>query len=847
MGFLPPYGDKLGYQNFTLQKVADQVNPKPVAGPPKPNPTYQPPPPSTSVTKNFFLSLPGAVAKVGKDIVHGITRSGGSVGLTLGEMFGGPSQMNVDPNDKSFTGNFQRFFFGNDPLKSLDQRIVDAVPKVQQKAAQLGINMNRGGATLLAAPFILGSTALDFTGFGGEEKSAIKALSIASEEGDTLKILKNLGLDHDLASTYAPLFARVKNEKTISDMLTHVSDLQGLTKPIVNRASDIVGAAKKEVAEVGPKLSPETMLQNALQAAKKLEPLQENLYRAARSEKFAQVANVATKGEAGFLEGLTKLKGSLPKLQFDAIRSRLPQEAIDGLFDQIKASPHLTTPESVAAGQSLMELFDKGKVPTPYDRDLLSKVFSEQTIEAMTGKTRPPWEKWGDVGLKLWNVPKTLISSFLDFSFSGRQGVFAAPTYRKEYFDSFAKQFKWFTDEEAFNAVQEGISKNKWFDLMRGRVSFTGIGDKLSQKEESYFGGEWAKKIPGVGKLVEKTERTYTAFANKFRSDMFSSWADNLTKMGMDLRDGDPETQKLVDAMANSINEWTGRGKLPFGRVGEKAGELLNGALFSPRWGMSRARILTNVVNPFYYMKTPATVIKQDLKVALNFSAFAGGVLGLAKLAGADINLNPANADFGKVKIGNSRIDITAGFGSFIRLGYMAATGKYQSSTGSGVTTRLGEKLPGYEAPTKMDKIGQFFIGKESPGVGVLSLLFSGNTDAGGNPIKYPQAVIDKITPILLDNLYQLWKDDPKSIPLIIPDIFGFGVQTYKPQVKINGKVLPWNQNTETLQYNKDTADEVNRYKLRIKQALKAGDKKKADEEVKNMQDFIKSRKNPPR
>ena len=62
-------------------------------------------------------------------------------------------------------------------------------------------------------------------------------------------------------------------------------------------------------------------------------------------------------------------------------------------------------------------------------------------------------------------------------------------------------------------------------------------------------------------------------------------------------------------------------------------------------------------------------VRKEAARDLVAFLGIGASVLGLAKMAGAEIETEPTSSDFGKIKIGNTRYDIWAGFQQFARFG----------------------------------------------------------------------------------------------------------------------------------------------------------------------------------
>ena len=519
------------------------------------------------------------------------------------------------------------------------------------------------------------------------------------------------------------------------------------------------------VRSVGQEASVQRVV-NALKEAKPLRKEQEVLYSKERAAKIARLMAVRKKttGEAGFYAEKGQLKGELPKLEFASIRSKISQTDIDNLFNKVRDSGFLTEFEKVTAREGLVKMFGEhgGRVPTKGELTLLEQVFPLEFIETVMAK-RPLWTKIKEAGWQLANIPRSVMASF-DLSFGGRQGAFAAPRYRREFFNAWKKQFKIFGSEKAYQASREALTKHPDFMFAKeSKISFTELG-KIMTKREEMFMSQWAEKIPIVGKGIRASSRAYTSFANQFRMDMFSRMVKDAETLGLNPR----KNPILARKTADFINNATGRGSL--GSF-ETAAVVLNAFFFSPRLNMARMRLL----NPAYYIRQPKFVRTQALKTALTASGTAVTMLTLSNLIpGVEAGTNPLSADFGKIKIRNTRLDILAGFGQFIRAGAQIAMGK-TISTVTGKETILGE---GYKPRTRLDVALQQVEYKESPIFSFVTTLLKGK-DFEGKDVSIPKEVGRRFVPMVIADMVELIKEDPQLLPLSIPAIFGMGLQTY--------------------------------------------------------------------
>ncbi len=508
--------------------------------------------------------------------------------------------------------------------------------------------------------------------------------------------------------------------------------------------------------------NPVNKIINALKEAKPLRGQQEAIYTAERSQKMAKALSVGEKttGEAGFKAELGQLKGEMPKVQFESIRGKIGQEDIDTLFNQVKDSQVLNFWNKITARQGLAKMFEGG-VPTEGELKLLGRVFPKEFIETVLGK-RDSFTKMAEAGYQLANIPRSVMAS-VDLSAPFRQGLFLI-SHPKKFFGSFLNMFKSFGSEKAFKATQEAIVKKPTFDLMQdSKLALTEMDNILTLREERFM-SNWAEKIPVVGKVIRASGRAYTGFLNKLRADVFEDLITKADNLGLTPR-SNPD---LVKEIANFVNIASGRGSL--GKL-QPAATALNSFFFSPRLMASRLTLL----NPVYYVKADPFVRKEALKSLLTVAGGLTTILGLSKLAGAEVEIDPRSSDFAKIKIGNTRIDLAGGTQQYVRMAAQLITGKYVSST-TGKEITLGE---GYKPLTRMDILLRQVEAKEAPIFSFLTDLMRGQ-DYAGQPINITNEVASRFYPMAIGDIVDISKDDPTLLPISVLGIFGVGVQTYQ-------------------------------------------------------------------
>ena len=541
-------------------------------------------------------------------------------------------------------------------------------------------------------------------------------------------------------------------------------------------------------------------------------------------------ARKTSEGQEGFHQELSALKGQMPTRTLDNALNELSQDDLNGLFNQIRDSKLLPF-EAIRARTGLQRILE-GRLPRQNEIDLLNQVFGKELTDKLveltpsdpghipgqgemfaqgetlsTGPMRyldpepkpvdpnkfiddpkqgdlfrekPRFTKGGGKGggggsgpsgsrghrysaLDVLNLPRAIMAS-VDFSALLRQGAFLVS--RPEFWRAAPDLAKAFFSKKHYDTLMDSIQSRPSFGAMQeAKIAFTDLGEDLLKREED-FASRIAEKIPGVA----ASGRSYAGFLNKLRADIFDSFAKSYEQAGINLA-SDPEALRRV---GNYINAATGRGELPKTIQGWQP--FLNAMLFSPRLMASRVRLL----DPTYLVRTAAkdpVLAKQMLRDYVGFGAVVATALATAKMAGADIETDPRSSDFAKIKDGNTRHDVLAGFQQYIRLASQIATG--ETKTLKGDIRELGK---GYKADTELDKVITFFRSKGSPIATFIADYLAGS-NVVGEPFEVQKAVLERLTPLSLGGFYDAYEDRGlEGVLKSLDSLLGVGVQTFDPR-----------------------------------------------------------------
>lgn len=506
-------------------------------------------------------------------------------------------------------------------------------------------------------------------------------------------------------------------------------------------------------------------LKETLQESKKLTRRQKQVFSKERSKRFKKSESVGreAQGEKALSARKSQLGGELPKIDIEPLRGKIKKADVDNLFDEINNHTVLLPGEKVHAMEGLRRLLD-GSLPQDSQRQLLEEVFGTEVVDLMTDQ-RGPLGQIYSYAVNAANIPRTIMAS-VDLSASLRQGAIMAAYKPKLWSKAFVSQFKYFVSEKAYQRLNNSIREMPTYSLMReNKLSLTELGSDITSREEA-FKSSLAEKIPVFGRLIRASGRAYTGFLNKLRADTFNELANVATKEGILSQNPDE-----LASIANFINNATGRGGIK--AFEGSAGDLMNAALFSPRLQWSRINMLG--LNPKFYMDMEPFARKQAIKAMFRFVGAGSTVLTLSKMAGAEVGLDPRSADFGKMKVGNTRYDIWAGYQQYPRLIAQLATGTLISST-TGKKYTMGE---GFKPITRTGILGRAIEMKFAPIPSFTMSLIRGQTSIG-EEFEWDVETANRMIPLVVQDMYDLYKErGMEGVPMAFPAVFGVGLQTY--------------------------------------------------------------------
>lgn len=525
-------------------------------------------------------------------------------------------------------------------------------------------------------------------------------------------------------------------------------------------------AVKAEKAARGGEEAVQQILGSA-GSAKKAYAEQKVLRSAERGKRFAASAkafNEAGRGVAGHEASLAKLSGELPKVHF-ANLTHFDASTMDKLMNLVEDHPGLLQGEKTSLRHALKKVH-AGYVPTPSEVRLFEKAWGPEKAGELVA---PFGKKATHLLSEVVNFPRSVMASF-DVSAPFRQGLIAFAHNPKVAGKNMGPMFKYMFSDKSYQALHQAIEQDPHFEhALDAGLSFTGLGD-VGHREEMFASNLAEKLTGGKYSFVRASSRAYVGFLNKTRMDLFKNLTDEASKIV-------PLTPEREKEIANFVNVATGRGRL--GPL-EKAAVPLNTIFFAPRLFASRLQAFNLALNPTvdpFVRKKAAMALVKLVGVGSTFIA-------LAAMAGAKVATDPRNPDWGKIRFGNTRLDLWGGF-------QQPARAIAQISSGVAISSTTGKRLSltagGFGDTTRWDIAERFGVGKLAPTPSLVHDKLTGK-DFQGNPFSWKTELLSRGWPLLLQDVRDIARDTHSPWAAAAGfgiGAFGVGIQNYKaPKAK---------------------------------------------------------------
>lgn len=401
----------------------------------------------------------------------------------------------------------------------------------------------------------------------------------------------------------------------------------------------------------------------------------------------------------------------------------------------------------------------------------------------------------GESLLKFAGNIKSLKAS-VDFSFL-RQLQNTAYVNINAFKDAMKSGYKaWFDSEQGVDTMLGDLLTRP--NALAGRYNDFGI--EVGIKEEAFPESWLSKKIDKYKStqrynVFRRSEASFNIAIQTARANLFD-WMWERSNGDVKLL----KTEKIGDA----INTITGRGKVPLlTSKDEKQNRIINNLLFAPKWLASRIETLTDL----WYVRHLGKMTPKGIRAraAVGNAIMLGLFIPLLKAIGwatdgdderdfwefLEQTFELRSTDFGKIRIGTTRFDLSTGTASLLTLFSRVATGKTVTLAGVKRDIERG------------DVIWNFAKGKGAPALHTAAELIT-QTDYFGKELKWDTAgewaknLMEFVAPISISSAYETGRNmyigKTSGINAfgqtvgVLSDIVGVAANTYDTAEKDLGK-----------------------------------------------------------
>jgi hypothetical protein len=475
--------------------------------------------------------------------------------------------------------------------------------------------------------------------------------------------------------------------------------------------------------------------------------------------------------------GKGALKGELVSQFPSFLSDGFTRLEMDTLFQELIQSPIYNGNETfrLHASEGLEKLFgmtpdgptEKGKLPEPNQIEALTPLLGKELTDLLKEGRR----KQQTLGRRIFNdfidimnIPRATLAS-TDCSFGGRQAMALLFKDPKAWGQGMFWGYKAFLSEDIQTFSEIEIQTNPLYpQLLKTGVFLARVGGGITSEEQ--FFSRLAHSIPVIGSLVKSSERAYVTGLNWMRAQSVYNVLEDWIGTGKSYQD--------YKDLGNIINHLTGRATL--GGL-QNLAPALNALFFSPHQTLSKVQSFTDLVtvksaNRAMVAGTLVKMVSTGASILLLLSLLKR--LYPKEMKELSVEYNPLSADFGKIRIGDTRTDYWAGYSQIARFVSQMAVGQIKSTD----TKTLYEQ-------DRYVILARFLQTKLSPAASIALDYYRGE-DFKGDLIEgsdWKEEVYKRMVPMFVQDVADAIKHQglqPWTIPASFAAFHGVGMMTYE-------------------------------------------------------------------
>ncbi|KKM27344.1 hypothetical protein LCGC14_1575680, partial [marine sediment metagenome] len=494
-----------------------------------------------------------------------------------------------------------------------------------------------------------------------------------------------------------------------------------------------------------------------------------------RAKQRAIIAKFREQKNAGTITAEESTKLTKQALKGLELKSEFALDVPEGLakrVDEITETLNKAVQDDFVeftARDAMVDMLVNGVLPEPRDIKLWAKVFGKDFADAamrIRGVKPSKFQQMVDI----LNIPRAVLASY-DLSNFGRQSLFLNLTHPTKVPRAFGRQIKALFSERTALDIDKNMRE---LPIYKKAVEKYGMefplvekGAELAAKEEP-FSSNIAQFIPGV----RPSERAFTTYGNQIKLGAVEA----VDSMMVALKSTDADYRLMGEFLMAA----GGRGNLPKGL--NKYAPVLNTLFFSVRFQASTLS-LPRLIGRMFLSKNP--YMRKEAAKALG--TFAGGGAALVtflNMTGNKVELDPRSSEFGKIRIGETRLDPWRGYVQYARFAAQILAGERKSAYGNMNKAQRGEIA------------GKFLQSKFSPAAGLLADLWRGE-NYRGEPLftdttGFSKIAREKFMPIAIQDIIDGMEQTGgiNGAWVAAPAILGIGVVTYvNDLVRVQDKI----------------------------------------------------------
>lgn len=631
----------------------------------------------------------------------------------------------------------------------------------------------------------------------------VKKIKLAIKEGK-INPNKLMAMTSAERAAFFAKFLTTEQAKQVNLLFEQKLLLKNKEKALVNWAREITGMTTEQKAEISKKIKDAY----AEKRRRKFDPQGEEKF---LNELTADIYSKRYKAEVSLEEAQT-----ITELGQDVIRAKEKvKEHLDKDFNWDSEANRIKYGIDYGAKKVASDNYIAGLERTTNKKGFISP--KDGIVRSIT--------RAGDIAFNFIADNSRAIKASVDNSLWGRQGIKVLYTHPKVWTKNFAQSFR-----DIGKTIQGGnVAGDAVLDAVKAEIYsrpnyFRELYTKGDYKldigvMEEEFPTSLPARIPVLGRLFKAAEVSYEAGAMRLRVDLADKLYGIAEKVGVDLK-----SNEEVGAINKLVNSMTGRGSVP---ISGKAQELLNKTFFSIKFAKANLDVLLDPVrgkSSFTRKQASINLLKIVSSVAL--------LLMIAKALGADVEDDATSSDFGKIKIGNTRFDITGGM-----IPYLTLISRIKANSTKSTITGLKNEGGGFGSPDGMDLFWNFLENKLSPMGQLVKDMVNRKTFDGDKPT-LKNELVNMTVPMVWEGAYNASKIDGVGMALIsfIADGLGFSANTYTFKDNWNVKT------TEEMNKFRDKVDKKTFEKANAEYNEKVNDYLNSDE-YKNLKDDEKREK----